>query len=426
MSEKDAVERETAPLKNNATHEGTKGEGAEDTVKAREDPPEEPHPDNPGGMKVIGSLLVAAVLVGIGYGVHVRHSHERDLVRTSREEALQSVTVIHAAAESMSGDLAVPGTVTAFIETPIYSRSNGYLRKWYFDIGSHVKRGDLLAVVEAPEVDQQLMEAQAELGRQEANAELARTTSERWKALVVKHAVSQQETDQTVSNYIAAQAAVHASQANVKRLRQLQIYERIVAPFDGVITARNTDIGDLINAGSALTNPQELFHLSDTSVMRVFASIPDAYADRVRDGGEATITQGSSSQRVFRGRIIRNADAIDLQSRTLNVEIDIPNPDGALLPGAYVFVHFNLPGAPGAMMLPADALLFRAEGTQAAVVRNGRVALVPVRIGHDYGDSVEVVGGVNPHDQIVLNPSDALMNGAQVRVANGVKPEEEK
>jgi RND family efflux transporter MFP subunit len=377
-------------------------------------------------MKVIGSLLVAAVLSGIGYGIHVRRSHERDLVRTSREEVLQSVTVTHAAAELKSGDLTIPGTVTAFIETPIYSRTNGYLLKWYFDIGSHVKRGELLALVEAPEVDQQLMEAQAEVGRQEANAELARTTSERWKALVVKHAVSQQETDQTVSNYIAAQAAVNASQANVNRLQQLQSYEKIIAPFDGVITARNTDIGDLINAGSALTDPQELFHLADTSLMRVFASVPDAYADRVRNGREATITQGSSSQREFRGRIVRNADAIDLQSRTLNVEIDIPNPDGALRPGAYVFVHFDLPGAQGAKMLSTNALLFRAEGTQVAVVRNGRITLVPVRIGHDYGDSVEVLSGVNPHDEVVLNPADALMNGAQVRVANVVNPKDEK
>jgi RND family efflux transporter MFP subunit len=399
---------------------------AEDIVKAHEDPQETLHPGNPGGMKVIGSLLVAAVLGGVGYGICVRHSHERALIQISKEEAAQSVSVTHAVAESKDGDLTIPGTVTAFIETPIFSRTNGYLRKWYFDIGSHVRRGELLALVEAPEVDQQLMQAEAELGKQEANAELARTTSERWRALVIKHAVSQQETDQTVSNYIAAQAAVNASQADVKRLEQLQNYERIVSPFDGVITARNTDIGDLINAGSALTNPKELFHLADTSVMRVFASIPDAYADRVHNGGQVKITQGSNLQREFQGRIVRNADAIDLQSRTLNVEIDIPNPDGALRPGAYVFAHFDLPGTLGAMILPTNALLFRAEGTQAAVVRSGRITLVPVRIGHDDGDSVEVLSGINSEDEVVLNPSDALMNGAQVRVANVVSPKEEK
>ena len=393
-----------------------------DVVKPRDEGHAERHVDNPGGVKTIGLLFALALLAAIGYGIYTRNHHEKTLAETTAQEAVPPVTVTHASVGSKSGELTLPGSVSAFVETPIYSRTNGYLKKWYFDIGSHVKTGQLLAVIETPETDQQLMQSQAELERQEANAKLAGTTADRWKSLLVKHAVSQQEADQTESNYIAAQAAVDASKANVNRLKELQGYERITAPFDGVITARNTDIGDLINAGSGSASPRELFHLADVRKMRVYASVPELYADRIKNGGLATITQDSTPGQVLNGTIVRNSSAIDRTTRTLNVEVDIDNRDGVLRPGAYVFVHFSLPGAPGTFTIPTSTMLFRAQGAQVAVVKGDRVQLVPIKIGHDYGDTVEVVSGITADDKIVLGPSDSLANGAQVRVTSTVAP----
>lgn len=393
-----------------------------DVVKAHEEAHAEHHIDTPGSMRSIGALFALVMLAAIAYGIYTRHSHESKLSETTAQEAIPPATVTHASVGSKSGELTLPGSVSAFIETPIYSRTNGYLRKWFFDIGAHVKKGQLLAIIETPEVDQQLLQSRSELERQEANARLAGTTSDRWQALLAKHAVSQQEADQAQSNYIAAQAAVDASKANVKRLEELQSYEKIVAPFDGVITARNTDIGDLINAGSGSASPRELFHLADTRKMRVFAAVPELYADRVHDGASATITQDSNPGQALTGTIVRNSSAIDRVSRTLNVEVDINNKDNALRPGAYVFVHFNLPGAPGTFTIPSNTMLFRSEGPQVAVVKDGRVELKTIKIGHDYGDSVEVVSGITAQDALVLGPADSLVNGAQVRVVNTVAP----
>jgi len=393
-----------------------------DVVKAHGEAHAERHIDSPGSMRSIGTLFALVLLAAIAYGIYTRHQHESKLSETTVQEAIPPVTVTHASVGSKSGELILPGSVSAYIETPIYSRTNGYLRKWFFDIGAHVKKGQLLAIIETPEVDQQLLQSRSELERQEANAKLAGVTSDRWQALLAKHAVSQQEADQAQSNYIAAQAAVDASKANVKRLEELQSYEKIVAPFDGVITARNTDIGDLINAGSGSASPRELFHLADTGKMRVFAAVPELYADRVRDGATATITQDSNPGQVVTGKIVRNSNAIDRASRTLNVEVDIDNGDNALRPGAYVFVHFNLPGAPGTFTIPSNTMLFRAQGSQVAVVKDGKVQLKTITIGHDYGDSVEVVSGITAQDALVLSPADSLVNGAQVRVTNTVAP----
>lgn len=393
-----------------------------DVVRAHEEAHAEHHIDKPGSMRSIGILFAVVILAAIGYGIYSRRSHESRLQETTAQESVPAVVVTHASIGSKSGELTLPGSVSAYVETPIYSRTNGYLKKWYFDIGAHVKQGDLLAVIETPEVDQQLMQSRAELERQEANAQLAGTTSDRWQSLLAKHAVSQQEADQARSNYIAAQAAVDASKANVKRLEELQNYEKIIAPFSGVITARNTDIGDLINAGSGSANPRELFHLADTSKMRVYAAIPELYADRIRNGGVATITQDSSPGQVITGNIVRNSNAIDRTSRTLNVEVDINNRDNLLRPGAYVFVHFDLPGAPGTFTIPSNTMLFRAQGAQVAVVKDDRVQLKQIKIGHDYGDSVEVLSGITAQDALILSPSDSLVNGAQVRVTNTVAP----
>jgi RND family efflux transporter MFP subunit len=367
-----------------------------------------------GGARIVGMVIAAALLVAIAYGLHLRSASENKLTTVTDDAAILSVDVVHPIAGSQAGDLALPGNVGAFTDTPIYSRTNGYLKKWYYDIGSHVRKGDLLAEVETPEVDQQLDQSRAELERMQANADLAGVTSNRWQALLAKHAVSQQEADQARSNYIAAQAAVHASDANVRRLQQLQSYERIVAPFDGVITARNTDVGDLIDAGSSSNNPRELFHLDAVHRLRVFVAIPEVDSDSIHDGDQATLTQDANPDLKISGTIVRNSDAINQSTRTLNVEVDIDNSKGLLRPGAYVFVHFHLPAIGNSVTIPSNTLLFRAEGLRVGVVRDGRVQLVPVTIGQDFGNSVEITSGLTPADEVILDPPDSLASGMQV------------
>ena len=377
----------------------------------------ERHIDSPGSGRTVGLIFAVVVLAAIAYGLYVRHAQQRDLAEKTADEAIPTVQVVHATSGSASQELTLPGNVQAFVETPIYSRTNGYLRKWNYDIGAHVRKGDLLAVIETPEIDQQLLQSRSELNRMEANAQLASTTSDRWQALLAKHAVSQQEADQARSNFIAAQANVDASRANVRRLEEMQSYERIIAPFDGIITARNTDIGDLISAGNnGVGTARELFHLAATNRMRVFAAVPELYAERVRDGHRAGITQESQPNTVLEGEIVRNANAIDRTTRTLNVEVDLDNTTGQLLPGAYVFVHFHAPGSSNNVTVPSNVLLFRAQGMQAAVVKNGRVHLQPVKVGHDYGDQVEITSGITADDALVLDPPDSLAEGAEVHI----------
>jgi RND family efflux transporter MFP subunit len=373
-----------------------------------------PPVENPGGGRTLGIIFAASLLIAIGYGLYLREASERRLVRVTDVASVLSVDVVHPASGSLADELSLPGNVQAFTETPIYSRTNGYLRKWYFDIGAHVSKGELLAEIETPEIDQQLQQSRAELERIQANEALAGVTSNRWQSLLAKHAVSQQEADQARSNYIAAQAAVDASRANVRRLEQLQSYERIIAPFDGIITARNTDIGDLIDAGSGSNNPRELFHLAAVSRIRVYVAVPEVYSDSIHDGDSATLTQDSSPDAKIPGTIVRNAKAIDHATRTLNVEVDVDNAKGVLRPGAYAFVHFRLPAAGNTVTIPSNTLLFRAEGLRVAVVRDGRVHLAPLTIGHDFSNSVEVTSGLTAADEIVVDPPDSLADGTEV------------
>jgi len=371
--------------------------------------------ESPGSSRVLMILFALVILGAVGYGIHSRSSNEKKLAHTTAEDAVMTVHVVQPTAGSNAQNLILPGNVQAFTETPIYSRTDGYLKKWYFDIGTRVRKGQLLAEIETPEVDQQLQQSRAELERIQANMELAGVTSKRWESLLGKHAVSQQEADQAKSNYIAAQAAVDASKANVRRLEQLQSYERIIAPFDGIITARNTDIGDLIQAGSGSNNPRELFHLAAVGKLRVYVAVPEVYADAIHDDDSATVTQDSSPGMKITGKIVRNANAIDHSTRTLNVEVDVDNASGSLRPGAYVFVHFDLPANANAFTIPSNTLLFRSEGLRVGVVKNNKVELVPVTIGHDYGSTVQVLSGLSPNDQIILDPSDSLTNGVEVR-----------
>jgi len=385
------------------------------------EPAPPPSPASNRKAALLGLLACFAVLgLLIVRGVRSRAVDARALERSTQEAAIASVTVTHPMGGSAGQEVVLPGNTQAFTDTPIYARTSGYLKKWFVDIGGHVRKGELLATIETPELDQQLQQAQADLKSAQANMQLAETTATRWQALLAKHAVSKQETDQAVSDLAAKQAAYAASEANVRRLQQLQSYEQVTAPFDGVITARNTDIGDLITAGSGSASamaPRELFHMAAIQRLRIFVAVPEVYADRIRDGATVSITRDSDPTQPIEGTIVRNASAIDQTSRTLNIEVDIDNARGQVLPGSYVFVHIKLPADGHSLTIPSNALIFRAQGPQAAVVRDGRVRLTSITIGHDYGGTLEVTSGLAPDDLIILDPSDSLMSGARVQVS---------
>jgi RND family efflux transporter MFP subunit len=367
------------------------------------------------GIAILGAIVAAVVI----FGLLARSKSEDSLEKETVVSSIPTVNVIYPAPSTLSSEISLPGNTQAFTDTPIYSRTSGYLKSWYFDIGAHVKKGQLMATIETPELDQQLQVAQADLKSAQANLDLANTTSSRYQNLLKTNSVSKQETDVAVSDASAKQAAVDASMANVRRLEQLQSFEKVYAPFDGIVTARNTDIGALITAGQN-TTPQELFHLAAIGKLRVFVAVPEAYSSAVKDGGTATLTLDEYPGRIFEGKIARNSSAIDQTTRTLNVEVDIDNPKGELLPGAYVFVHFKVPEHAASLMIPSNTLLFRAEGLRVGVVRNGRVQLVPVKIGRDAGANVEIASGLTTSDAVILDPSDSLASGQRVQVANHV------
>jgi len=368
----------------------------------------------------IGIAVIAiAVLLVVVFGIAARSSSQRTLEKETAVAAIPSVSVIYPGLSTMSSEIALPGNTQAYTDTPIYSRTSGYLKDWYFDIGAHVRKGQLMATIETPELDQQLQVAQADLKSAQANLDLADVTSGRYQNLLKTNSVSKQETDVAMSDASAKKAAVDASMANVRRLEQLQSFERVYAPFDGIVTARNIDIGALIQAGEN-TTAKELFHLAAIGKIRVYVAVPEAYSAAIKDGGKASLTLDEYPGRQFVGTIARNSNAIDQATRTLNVEVDIDNPKSELLPGAYVFVHFKVPEHAATLMLPSNTLLFRAEGLRVGVVRNGRVQLVPVKIGKDEGANVEIASGLTTSDAVILNPSDSLVSGQQVQIANHV------
>ena len=368
----------------------------------------------------IGMVVVSAIVAGVViFGISARHGSERTLEKETAASAIPSVNVVYPTPSTLSSELALPGNTQAFTDTPIYSRTSGYLKNWFFDIGAHVRKGQLMAQIETPELDQQLQVAQADLKSAQANLDLANTTSARYQNLLKTNSVSKQETDVAVSDAAAKKAAVDASMANVRRLEQLQSFENVYAPFDGIVTARNTDIGRLISAGQN-TTAQELFHLAAIAKIRVYVSVPAAYSPSIKTGDKATLTLDEYPGRSFEGTIARNSSAIDQSTRTLNVEVDIDNPKGELLPGAYVFVHFKVPEHATSLMVPSNTLLFRAQGLQVGVVRNNRVQLVPVKIGKDAGATVEISSGLTTNDPVILDPSDSLASGQEVQIANRI------
>jgi RND family efflux transporter MFP subunit len=366
---------------------------------------------------LVTAAAVAAFALLIYSGIHSRVAAESRLMKRTEEAAIPTVAVIFPMEGAPTQEIILPGNTQAFSDAPLYARTSGYLRHWYFDIGAHVQKGQLLAEIETPEVDQQLRQAQAEHDNAQANLNIAKITAARWQDLVSTGSVSQQETDQAVSNLSAVKATAESSAANVRRLQELQSFEKIYAPFDGIITARNTDIGALIDAGAS-TQPKELFHIAAIRTLRVYVSIPEVYSRAARSGAPATLTLDEFPAQTFRGTLVRNANSIDVASRTLLVEVDVDNPTGQLLPGAYVFVHLKLPDETHSVTIPSNTLIFRKEGLQVGLVRNGKAELVPVKIGRDYGNTVEIVSGLQPTDAIIVDPSDSLVTGLPVRLGN--------
>ncbi len=366
---------------------------------------------------VFVAVLVAAAGVlafAIHGGITTRVAAESSLARSTEEAAVPVVNVIHPKDGAPLEELILPGNTQAFSDTPIFARTSGYLRRWYFDIGAHVKRGDLLAEIETPEIDKQLQQARADLETEQANHHLAETTAARWQLLLQSDSVSRQETDEKVADQSARKATVDSYASNVRRLEDLQSFQKVYAPFDGVLTARNTDVGALIDAG-ANSAGKELFHLSAIDTLRVFVAIPELYSRAAQPGAIASLTLDEFPGRSFQGRLARTSNSIDQASHTLLTEVDVPNPEGQLLPGSYVFVHFKLPQTVRSVVVPSNTLLFRSEGLRVALVRDGRVQLTPVKIGRDYGSTVEVISGLQASDAVVLDPADSLVSGAPVR-----------
>ncbi|HEV2194096.1 MAG TPA: efflux RND transporter periplasmic adaptor subunit [Candidatus Acidoferrum sp.] len=377
---------------------------------------ESPVPAKGGKLfKVLTGGALVLVLLG-ALTLLQRRAEYRTLAEETETLAIQTVGVIHPSPETGEEDLVLPGTVEAYVEAPIYARTNGYLNKWYHDIGSRVQKGDLLADIDTPEVDQQLSQARADLATAQANAHLSEITSSRYAELLKTDGVSKQEVDNAAGDLAAKRAIVQSAEANVHRLEEMKSFQRIYAPFSGVITRRNVDTGTLINAGNGGAS-QQLFSLSQTSPLRVYVRVPEIYANTIHPGLGAYLELTQYPGRKIEAKVVRTAEAIDLATRTLNTEVDVSNRDGALLPGGYAQVHLEVKVSGSRLQVPVNALLFRSEGLRAVVVdANHKIHLRQLTVGRDYGTSLEVLQGLDKNDWIVLNPADSLEEGQEVRV----------
>jgi RND family efflux transporter MFP subunit len=364
-------------------------------------------------------MIPAPLLIGAFFTVKAREASTQQLAKSTDSLAKETVSVLHATRGEPVSSITLPGMTQAFSESPVYARVNGYVRTWYADIGTHVKKGDLLAEIDAPDVDQQLSQSRAMLTQSEANLELAKITAARYQDLIQTKSVSQQEVDQNNQNLAAQQANVQAATANVGRLEQMQGFEKVYAPFDGVITERKTDFGDLINAGNGGVG-HELFRISQISTIRVFVNVPEEYSQQIVDGANTSMDLTELPGKEFRGSVTRTSNAIDPASKTLMVEVDVPNPSGQLLPGAYANIHFKVPRGFVPLVLPNSSILFQSAGPQVAIVGKGnKVELRKVTLGRDFGDTVEILSGVTAKDSVVANPPDSITSGALVAVAQG-------
>ncbi|MBZ5501539.1 MAG: efflux RND transporter periplasmic adaptor subunit [Acidobacteriia bacterium] len=365
------------------------------------------------GVVVLG---VAATLVVAG--IVPRLKAKAALLKETRDLAIPTVSVIHPKLGALQTEIVLPGNIQAFSNSPIYARTNGYLKKWYVDIGARVKAGQLLAEIETPEVDQQLDQARADLKTAQANYRLAGITAERYQGLLKSDSVSKQDVDNASGDLDARKAMVASAESNVKRLEQLQSFEKIYAPFDGVITARNTDIGHLIDSGAAGGAATELFHMAAIHKLRVYVNVPQQYSQFARPGLTADVTLLEFPGRRFKGTLVRTANSIDVATRTLLTEVDVDNARGELLPGAYAEVRLQAPAGIPALILPVSTLIFRSEGLQVGTVQKGnRAALNSITVGRDLGTEVEVLSGLTPDAVVIVNPPDSLISGETVRVA---------
>jgi RND family efflux transporter MFP subunit len=369
------------------------------------------------GRRTIAGVVVVLAILGLLAGVGIVHRTHADTVLADRTEAMAAPTVSVGPARqgAPTDNFVLPGNVTAYTDSPIYARTNGYLLHWYFDIGAKVKKGALLAVIATPELDQQLRQAEQDLATAQANANIAQIQAKRYTDLVKSQAVSQQDTDTFVNQATATAAAVRSAQANVQRLKELQSFEQVYAPFDGVVTARNVDTGQLINQGAGA----ELFHMQALETLRVYTNVPQVYSQSVKRGMKIALTFPEHPDKTFWGTLVRTADAIDPVTRTLLVEIDVDNHSGELMPGSLAQVHFKTPPSSPTFVVPVAALIFRKEGLRVGTVVNGNTArLVPVIIGEDDGATVQIVSGLNAGDQVIQDPPDSLIDGERVTVVH--------
>ncbi len=372
-----------------------------------------------GLVLAIAFAVVASVLV---WGIWSRVRAGRTVRAEAAQSAITPVSVISPTRAAPAQEIILPGNVQPFSSSPIYSRTNGYLRKWYVDIGTRVKQGQLLAVIDAPEVDQQVEQSISNLNTAKANLALAEITKNRYQGLLKSKAVSQQDVDNAVGTYNANKSIVEADQANVKQLQALQSFEKIYAPFDGVVTARNTDIGDLVNSGSAGGVKTDLFHIAQPGTLRVYVNVPEEYSQGIKDGMTADITLAEFPGRKFQGKLVRTADAINMTTRTLLIEIDVANPTGTLLTGSYAEVHLAIPTQGNSFVIPVNTLIFRTEGLRVGIVKDGKVELAAVTPGHDFGNTIEIVAGLKADDQVIVNPPDSIVTGQEVQIVQATLP----
>ena len=371
-------------------------------------------------MPVMVSVVVLTVLF---FGIRSRLNAEASLRTVTAQMAVPSVSVVQPKRAAPAQEIILPGNMEPFISSPVYARTDGYLKKWDFDIGAHVKAGQLLATIQSPEIDEQLSQARSTLATAQANLNLAEITQTRYEAMFQKHAVAQQDRDNAAGTYSANKAMVDADMANVRHYEALVSFEKVYAPFDGVITARNTDIGDLINSGSSSTAKTDLFHIAQTGTVRVYVNVPEEYSRGIQPGATAAdIVLAEIPGQKFPGKVVRTAEAISGTTRTLLTEIDLPNPGNILLTGSYAEVHLHIVSPNSTFLIPVSTLIFRSERLQAGVVRNGKVELADLTPGHDFGSEIEVVAGLKPDDQVVMNPPDSLVSGQQVNLVQASLP----
>jgi RND family efflux transporter MFP subunit len=362
-------------------------------------------------------LFFIFAVLGI-YAVSQRMSEHKALAQQTEQMAVPYVSVIRATPINADSEMVLPGTLKPEVESPLYARTNGYLKKWYKDIGSHVEKGEILAEIDTPEIDQQLAQARADLVTAQANLSLAGLTATRYQDLIKSDSVSRQDLDNANGDLAARRAMSQSAEANVKRLEEMESFKRVYAPFRGIITQRNVDTGTLINAGNGGSATKEMFDLAQIDPMRVYVSVPQSYSPSIHVGLKACLSLTELAQRNFCGQVVRTANSIDPNTRTLLTEVDVPNPAGTLLPGAYAEVHFDVKFTGQRLSLPVNALLFRPDGTMAAVVGNdNRINLKKVTVGRDLGNALEVLDGVDANDRVVINPPDALEQNEQVNLA---------